>query len=372
MSGPREATPGARCLRLVEEYSALGHHRTGTEVDTATRAWLAEELEARGARVRELPFELDRFVGTSEVTIDDVELASMPVWYSAVGEHRGVVAVEELDMLGEVVALDLDARVDAARGRGADIAVLSTGAQLVAHNRPPVVPTGPAAVLVARGGATGPATGPATVRMTGDVETATSATVLAHFGDDGGRPIVLSTPLTGWFHCAGERGTGIAVLLELAPRIAADHPVLVVATTGHELGHLGLRDLVRREPPDPRAVVHIGASVAVGVASASGGLELAPTRVALVDADPVTTVAITRALEPASLPIASEGWAGVEGGDWRTLGAPTLSVTGAGPGFHTPADVPAAVTAPELLETVLDALTDAVEALERGAADAGR
>lgn len=368
MSSSHGATPGARCARLVEEYAALGDHRTGTEVDTLTRGWLAVELAARGGRVRELPYELDRFIGSSRATIDGVEVDSMPVWYSAVGDHRDVVAVEALDMLGGVVATDLDARIDVARERGAEVVALSTGSQLVAHNRPPVTPTGPAAVLVGgeRVGAT------ADVEMTARVEPATSATVLAHFDRPGEHPIVLSTPLTGWFRCAGERGTGIAVLLELAPRIAADHPVLVVGTTGHELGHLGLRDLLRRERPEPRAVVHLGASVAVGVPPPSGDLELAPTRVALVESDPATTDAIARALEAAALPIVTEGWAGIEGGDWKALGAPTLSVTGAGPGFHTVADVAAAVTAPELLETVLDALSVAVDVLARGAADLTR
>jgi hypothetical protein len=343
----------------VEEYAALGDHRTGTEVDRATRAWLAQALSARGAEVEERPYQLDRFVGTSRVSVDGAPLASMPVWYSAVGEHRAVAPVEHLEMLGGLLALDLDARVDAARARGAGAVVLSTGDQLVAHNRPPVPPAGPPAVLVAGAGLEGVAS----VELDAHVEPATSATVLARFGDPVARPIVLSTPLTGWFRCAGERGTGIAVLLELAPRIAASHPVLVVATTGHELGHLGLRDLLRRQPPDPVAAVHVGASVALGVPSGSGGLELATTRLALVDASPEPTAAIGRALEPARLTLGTEGWSGIEGGDWRALGAPTLSVSGAGPSFHTEADVPAAVTSPALLETVLDALTDAVGVL---------
>ena len=46
--------------------------------------------------------------------------------------------------------------------------------------------------------------------------------------------VLITTPLTGWFGCAGEQGTGVAVLLDLVERFA-DRPLLVLATGGHEL-----------------------------------------------------------------------------------------------------------------------------------------
>ena len=60
-----EITPlGRRLFRLVEEYAALGDHRTGTDVDRATVDWLVARLESRGARVTRWPYTL--FGGAAE------------------------------------------------------------------------------------------------------------------------------------------------------------------------------------------------------------------------------------------------------------------------------------------------------------------
>ena len=67
-------------------------------------------------------------------------------------------------------------------------------------------------------------------------------------------------PLTGWFGCAGERGTGVAVLLDLVERFA-DRPLLVLATGGHELDYLGVRQWVAARRAEhgerPVAVIHV-------------------------------------------------------------------------------------------------------------------
>jgi hypothetical protein len=49
--------------------------------------------------------------------------------------------------------------------------------------------------------------------------------------------------------------------------------------------------------------------------------------------------------------------------------APLMSFVGIGPLFHTPGDVPAAVTSPEALETVNAAIGDAVEIFMHERAD---
>jgi hypothetical protein len=64
-------------------------------------------------------------------------------------------------------------------------------------------------------------------------------------------PIVISTPRSGWWQCAGERGGGIACWLE-ALRVLSKAPkmrgCLFTAVTGHELGFLGMRDYLARRP----------------------------------------------------------------------------------------------------------------------------
>lgn len=56
-------------------------------------------------------------------------------------------------------------------------------------------------------------------------------------------PLVVITPRSGWCRCVSERGGGIACWLEMIRALSENQPerdVRFVASTGHELGHLGL------------------------------------------------------------------------------------------------------------------------------------
>ncbi|MEO1038653.1 MAG: hypothetical protein AAFX09_03835 [Pseudomonadota bacterium] len=81
-----------------------------------------------------------------------------------------------------------------------------------------------------------------------------------------GRPhIVVSTPYSGWTHCAGERGPGVAAMLAFAawlPAATTDHSITLFCASGHELdaygGRLWLAD--GAPPPQDTALwVHLGA-----------------------------------------------------------------------------------------------------------------
>ena len=84
----------------------------------------------------------------------------------------------------------------------------------------------------------------------------------------GPRQIVVSTPFSGWTQCAGERGPGIATLLALVPwlkQAKPSHSITFIATSGHELGDLGMRDVLAHAAPDPSTVdswFHLGAGFA--------------------------------------------------------------------------------------------------------------
>ena len=80
-------------------------------------------------------------------------------------------------------------------------------------------------------------------------------------------PVVVTTPRSGWWHCASERGGGIAAWLEVARAVvkaAPARPIWFVAFSGHELGHLGSDAFLERRPEMVRkaaAWVHFGANV---------------------------------------------------------------------------------------------------------------
>jgi hypothetical protein len=100
------------------------------------------------------------------------------------------------------------------------------------------------------------------------------------------KTLILSTPRSGWFTCAAERGSGLAVWLSLAHWLArGDHGVNLelLATSGHEYEYMGGEHYLSQRPPPPARTkiwVHIGASLA-----ARDWHELGPRLLPLPSAD---------------------------------------------------------------------------------------
>src|SRR3989442_328146 len=76
---------GEHLYQLVQAYSALGEHRTGTPVDQATIAWFATELGTRGARVDTVPYRFERYAAHCRLTADAAAVDALPLYYEAVG-----------------------------------------------------------------------------------------------------------------------------------------------------------------------------------------------------------------------------------------------------------------------------------------------
>jgi hypothetical protein len=80
--------------------------------------------------------------------------------------------------------------------------------------------------------------------------------------------LIISTPRSGWFNCAAERGSGLAVWLSLAQWLSRSPPevnVELLATSGHEYDYLGGELYLKEAAPRPSCTklwVHIGASAA--------------------------------------------------------------------------------------------------------------
>ena len=79
-------------------------------------------------------------------------------------------------------------------------------------------------------------------------------------------PLTVVTPKSAWWVCTAERGGGIAVWLALLRHFAANRPardVVFIATSGHELGHLGLAHfLATKDTSRSHAWIHLGANFA--------------------------------------------------------------------------------------------------------------
>lgn len=362
---------GEHLYQLVQAYAALGDHRTGTSVDHATLAWFATELGKRGARVDTIPYQFERYVAHCRLTANTADVEALPLYYEAVGAvHSSRLYVAELaidaSMPGNSIARQLDELVACARMSGADAAILATigaGGRLVALNRAPVLGSGFPTVLVP--GVALPRLRQAAVHLDLDarLEPSESATVIGHLGPDAAAsPVVVATPLSGWFRCAGERGTGIAIALQLATDLAERWLVLVVGTTGHELHYLGLRRFLATHALHPAAVVFLGADLATGPL----GPEREPTfqswHLGRTTAGEGLAQRLEAVLAPVRFPVRSKPaqWSG-EGEEWVRLGIPLLSLAGRSPLFHTAQDLPEYATSPEQLAVTYTAVYQAAQ-----------
>lgn len=362
---------GPDLYRLVEDYAALGEHRTGSAVDAATRDWFCAELQRRGGSVERRPFRFDRYDSEVEVRIDGRCVAALALYYEALGsvasDSPHVAAIAALDSDGGAAALAqtiADAR--AAAAGVAVVATLNPLGELQAPNRWPQPGSGFPVVLVPGREANALRTGKVSVQWRAALAQASSENILATFGDTAAvPPLLIATPLSGWFGCAAERGTGIALALALAAHVAARHPVLVVGSPGHELlPHIGLAALLAHGLSAPALVVHLGANVALGQRDVAGAMGFAPQRAIGTRMDAGRHAALCPWLERLGVTprLDPPRWVG-EGALWAlAVQAPLISFVGIGPQFHTPADTPEQTTSPELLQTAFDAISGALDA----------
>jgi hypothetical protein len=151
-------------------------------------------------------------------------------------------------------------------------------------------------------------------------------------------PLVVMTPRSGWWQCASERGGGLVGWLELMRALSAGRPrreVRFVATTGHELGHLGLKHFLRANAgliKGARAWIHLGANFAAAAAPAvrfqASDAELASLGVAaLRDAGAAPDVEVPAGSRPLG-----------EASDIFDGGGRYVSLLGANGLFHHPDD----------------------------------
>jgi hypothetical protein len=364
-------------FKLVTDYEALGDHRTGSAVDMETADWFAEHLELAGMSVSRETVNFTGWHCDASVRIDRHEIACLPVpyeWQGTIDTDR--VAVIDLDPGLGVDLSVINEPVARAREAGFEAAVCATrhpNGLLRAINRPVhATATNFPVFLVAGQHLATLTAGDVHVRASAEAMPSTTTNVFAHNGRSGNH-VLLTTPLTGWFACAGERGTGIAVLLDLVTRLVHERPLCVLATGGHELGYIGAEHWVAnqlrasdRRSEDVGCIVHIGASAAVE-ATVLDGRQLIETRRATTSLNAERSRVIANSLRLIGLELAtsSSTWHG-EAESLCRLQVPMLSLTGAGAEFHTPDDRAEAVTSPASLARVADAFYEATVALRDG------
>lgn len=282
----------------VRHYAALGPHRTGTPGNLATLDWVEARLGAAGFAVQRQPMryadhDITRAViATGAVRLEGiVQRPACPTGSDGLSAPL-VLADEPVDparLSGKIAVIRLPharhssilegrtARpVKAALAAGCVGLVLVTrgpSGEALALNAPLEHPVSAVPTLVIAPRDAGPIIAAAArgdtgrIVLEGQAIIASSANLVAR-RQGKGRAIIVTTPLSGWFGCAGERGSGIAAFLHLAPLLARRYPAAdlhFAGLVGHEREYVGGDAYVGALAPPPDQVrlwVHLGAGFA--------------------------------------------------------------------------------------------------------------
>ena len=397
-------------IELVESYvgSFQGFDtppgpRTGTEGGAAAHAWFAERLADLGLQPVVQKFKVPRFVvRRASLAISGGPMpAVFPLYYSGSTGARGVTAslvdvgagttqeFSRLDVRGKIAVIHspwvgakpqtLEEAVTAATMGGAVALVAAVdgpGNDIATPNTHQRTDMGALPVLLVGwdDGEALRAFDGQFARFVLDASIKTGATDNTYAVIPGQREevVIVGTPLNGWFNVASERGSGIAVLLELARRVAErgtpTYTTVFVGHGGHEIEAGGLsRFLACFDASRVVAYLHMGATVAGRTYTEVGETVIAtevnePRRALYVSENPILVGLVEDAfgahatgqfIRPSPGGVANPG----EQADAYALGIPIVAISGNSRYFHTVSDTPD-TTSQALLRPMSNAYDD--------------
>lgn len=356
-----------RAAQLIQEYDRQGIHRTGTKADEVSAHWLAAHAQRLGAKVRLESFAHDRIDPQAcFIEANGKRIESMPIFDAPFTDAAGI--------RGRLGALGSDAEIgwielppNAEYGESYEparrnskhkaIVVISKGARpgLCLINAPEFLhPYGaPLLQLSSEHGewVRQQAQTQSDVHFVAQVKrTRTQAqNVVAPINGTNGKlpPIVVMTPRSGWWHSTSERGGGLVCWLEVMRALAANRPartVYFLSSSGHELGHLGLKNFIERRPDlvsSAHTWIHFGANI--GAVGAPNRIQASSDELETLAVRSLTQlgVSVNDKAKRGTIPLGEAGNIHRGGGRYLSLLCP------ANPLFHHPADRwPAAVNVP--------------------------
>ncbi len=393
---------GAVLFKDVVAYSGFGEHRTATDADVRTSKWLMHGLRSAQFDAKLHPFRTQQFfLKKAQLQVGGKDLATFPLWWPAVtaepvvrplvpgsarAELAGKIALVKFPLIrAGVVAPNSQVQeiLDPVIRAGAAAVVVVTESlvgELVTLNAEagpakwpiPILLVGQSAELALdRAASEGART---SVFIDGAYQQDAEAFEVVGRKNGGKGTVVVSTPSSGWFHCAGERGPGIALWLALARWTASrrtDMGYVFAASSGHELHGVGIEHFVHEIAPKAKDVtcwIHLGAGIATyDYVKTATGFEKRPTASAarrLYSSKEFEAAATEgfRAL-PDLKPIVTDR----PGGEMIVLaraGYPFFGFAGGSALHHMPGDLPERITGPELLEPVARGLVKILTAIE--------
>jgi hypothetical protein len=396
-------------LASVKQYGSAPDHYSGTPADWSELDTIAHQFRADGLKLGSIAYRFPRFEPTKVALSTDSERipsqALAPLLYSGTTGPAGITApllaapngsFTAADAAGKIVVVSQLSKGPLASSIAAAIAAGAKGLVYVTNgvadfprkedvNSRNGTGSFPVLLVGKRSGA----------KVVADAQAGQSAdlTLQAHLGTatdydvwgvlpgkDSSRRLFVGTPASSFVPAASERGGGIAILLGLArhyaelPRSQRPETLVFLATTGHEVGFLGLEALIEGRGSwftDADAYVHLGASLGAptGVENADGSVTVTPVPPAGLgqhnSENPILESGTTAAFTAAGQPLANTPMH-VSGGGEQVYayqeGVPEIAVNGASLWFHTAADVPSVVD-PGILTRLAAGYRGAIDAI---------
>lgn len=276
-----------RIADAVREYEDQGFHRTATAVDNTSGEWLADQVRQAGLRAGLESFPVDRVdLGSCNLTIANRQVAGIPLFDGAFTTARGIRG--RLGALGSqtdigLVETAVNAAATGALGEARRTSRHQAIIAITRGGRPGLCPSnadsflspfGPPVLQVSSeeaGWLRQHASLGSEVHLVAQADrvraTANNVTAELRGTEPTLSPFVIMTPRSGWYSCGSERGGGIACWLETMRGLATSpirRSVLFVASSGHELGHLGIDAFIARRGEivkNATAWLHLGANI---------------------------------------------------------------------------------------------------------------
>jgi hypothetical protein len=334
---------GAELFADVCAYSQADTHRTGTPEDAATIDWYSHLLRSDGATVTTEDWMFPRWVAEWSAEIDGEPIECLPILYQSIGTSRphDVSCVATQHPAGLLTVKNQRVRSTAtATPSDAVMQVPGMFARREASIRAQIID---ARIIESRS---------ANIRVSYGCQFETAE-------------VLIATPLSGWFTCASERGTGLAVARWLAKTLAeSGYRVALLATSGHELFNIGLEHHLAANPDRPASIIHVGASVAAASHQSHSATGFAANLFAMTNQNVELRALNALGFRPGTETVR---WIG-EATRWCTVGKPLLSVAGVSHWFHTPQDTPNTATSPDLLGRVGEAVLHDATAFQEASA----
>jgi glycine cleavage system H lipoate-binding protein len=379
---------GANLYDDVTTYVKFGIHRTATDGDNKTSAWIKDKLDKDGFKTEYLYFPVKQFFPeTTTLQVAGKIINVFPLWPVKDPSINVTAAIadaeEDKDLLGKIAIVKIatldnttDSKIKAAITAGAKAVVViyaNAAGEIAAINTQPttswdapVVQIAPKDAAILQNATT------AKLTVTGKLKDVQARNVIGTIGN-GPKSVIISTPISGWFTCGGERGPGIAVFNALAAWIGSQknlpYKFIFIANSGHELAdHEGTHVYLEKKAPAPADVrlwVHLGASFATYTYQKNGD---GVTKIPVVDPNRIVyfSDSVANVIDDAFQNIAIKKYKGKALGELAVAAkagyTPFFGFVGSDgfTFFHTPAD-DTSTTSPALLEEIGKAVKKAIQ-----------